>query len=78
MARRRIRSHRLLRLIPRTRAVAAICQPSRFVQGDVRTNWTDRNIIPYYKGTWARIRRVGGGAEHRDTISFKSRRYDRV
>jgi hypothetical protein len=27
------------------------------VQGDVTTNWTDRNIIPYYKGTWASIRR---------------------
>ena len=48
------------------------------VQGDVTTNWTDRNIIPYYKGTWASIRRAGSGAEHRDTISFKSRRYDRV
>ena len=48
------------------------------VHGDVTTNWTDRNIIPYYKGTWASIRRSGSGAEHRDTISFKSRRYDRV
>lgn len=48
------------------------------VQGDVTTNWTDRNIIPYYKGTWASIRRVGGGDDHRKTISFKSRRYDRV
>jgi arsenite oxidase large subunit len=48
------------------------------VQGDVVTNWTDRNIIPYYKGTWASIRKVGGGAEHRELISFKSRRYDRV
>ena len=26
------------------------------VQDDVTTNWTDRNIIPYYKGTWASIR----------------------
>ena len=48
------------------------------IQGDVTTNWTDRNIIPYYKGTWASIRKVGGGAEHRKTISFKSRRFDRV
>jgi arsenite oxidase large subunit len=47
-------------------------------QGDVTTNWNNRNIIPYYKGTWANIRRVGGGAEHRETISFKSRRYDQV
>jgi len=44
------------------------------VQGDVTTNWTDRNIIPNYKGAWASIRRVSGGDEHRTTISFKSRR----
>jgi arsenite oxidase large subunit len=48
------------------------------VQGDVTTNWTDRNIIPYYKGTWASIRRVGSVADHKKAISFKSRRYDRV
>jgi arsenite oxidase large subunit len=54
------------------------CGYGNGVQGDVTTNWTDRNIIPYYKGTWASIRRIGGGAEHRETISFKSRRYDRV
>ena len=48
------------------------------VQGDVTTNWTDRNIIPYYKGTWANIRRVGGQDQAKRTISFKSRRYDRV
>jgi arsenite oxidase large subunit len=48
------------------------------VQGNVTTNWTDRNIIPYYKGTWANIRRVGGQDDFRKTISFKSRRYDRV
>ena len=29
------------------------------VVGDVVTDWTDRNIIPYYKGTWADVRRVG-------------------
>jgi arsenite oxidase large subunit len=48
------------------------------VQGDVTTNWTDRNVIPYYKGTWANIRRVGPADDHKKTISFKSRRYDRV
>ena len=48
------------------------------VQGDVTTNWTDRNIIPYYKGTWASVRRIGPVADHKKTISFKSRRYDRV
>ena len=47
------------------------------VQGNVTTNWTDRNIIPYYKGTWASIRRVGTIADHKKEISFKSRRYDR-
>ena len=45
------------------------------IAGDVVTEWTDRNIIPYYKGTWANVRRVGGGDEFRKTTSFKSRRY---
>ncbi|RMD69324.1 MAG: arsenate reductase (azurin) large subunit, partial [Gammaproteobacteria bacterium] len=27
--------------------------------GDVVTEWTDENVVPYYKGTWANIRRVG-------------------
>lgn len=44
------------------------------VQGDVTTNWTDRNIIPYYKGTWADIRRVGVDASATTRISLKSRR----
>jgi arsenite oxidase large subunit len=35
------------------------------VQGNVTTNWTDRNIIPYYKETWASIRRVGTIADHK-------------
>ncbi|MBI3525348.1 MAG: arsenate reductase (azurin) large subunit [Betaproteobacteria bacterium] len=45
------------------------------IAGDVVTEWTDRNIIPYYKGTWADIRRIGGGDHFRKTTSFKSRRY---
>jgi len=45
------------------------------IAGDVVTEWTDRNVIPYYKGTWANLRRVGGGDEFRKTTSFKSRRY---
>ncbi|HEX8012808.1 MAG TPA: arsenate reductase (azurin) large subunit [Casimicrobiaceae bacterium] len=45
------------------------------IVGDVVTEWTDRNIIPYYKGTWADLRRVGGGEEFRKTTSFKSRRW---
>jgi arsenite oxidase large subunit len=47
------------------------------VMGDVTTNWTDRNVIPYYKGTWASLRRVGK-AQGAHKISFKSRRYDRI
>jgi arsenite oxidase large subunit len=62
---------------------AAIKQSHTFMQfgwyngvvGDVVTEWTDRNIIPYYKGTWASIRRIGGGEQFRKTVSFKSRRY---
>jgi arsenite oxidase large subunit len=46
------------------------------VQGDVTTNWTDRNIIPYYKGTWADIRRVGVEVSAPRRISLKSRRND--
>jgi arsenite oxidase large subunit len=46
------------------------------VQGDVTTNWTDRNIIPYYKGTWADVRRIGPLADAARRISLKSRRND--
>lgn len=46
------------------------------IAGDVVTDWTDRNFVPYYKGTWASIRRIGGGEEFRKTASFKSRRYN--
>jgi len=45
------------------------------IVGDTVTNWTDRNVIPYYKGTWADIRRIGGGEHYRKIASFKSRRY---
>ena len=45
------------------------------VAGDVVTDWTDRNIIPYYKGTWADVRRVGSLEEFKRTVSFKDRRY---
>ncbi|TRZ67772.1 MAG: arsenate reductase (azurin) large subunit [Rhodocyclaceae bacterium] len=45
------------------------------IAGDVVTEWTDRNVVPYYKGTWANIRRIGGGENFRKTTSFKSRRY---
>lgn len=45
------------------------------IQGDITTDWTDRNIIPYYKGTWANLRRVGSMDEYKRTVSFKSRQF---
>ena len=45
------------------------------IQGDVTTTWTDRHIIPYYKGTWANIRRVGAMEDYKRTVSFKNRRF---
>ena len=46
------------------------------VASDVVTEWTDRNVIPYYKGTWASVRRVGALEEYKRGTSFKPRRYD--
>lgn len=43
--------------------------------GDVVTSWTDRNYIPYYKGTWADIRKVSSMKDYKETVSFKRRRY---
>lgn len=43
--------------------------------GDVVTDWTDRNVVPYYKGTWANIRKVGTMEDYKKTVSFKRRRY---
>ena len=45
------------------------------IAGDVTTPWTDRNVVPYYKGTWASVRRVGNLEEFKQTVSFKGRRY---
>lgn len=45
------------------------------VHGDVVTDWVDRNVVPYYKGTWASIKRVGSVEEYKSTISFKDRRF---
>ena len=45
------------------------------VMGDLVTPWTDRNHIPYYKGTWADIRRIGKIDDYADKVSFKRRRY---
>ncbi len=46
------------------------------VVGDVVTPWTDRNLIPYYKGTWADMRKVGSMRDYKRTVSFKRRRFD--
>jgi arsenite oxidase large subunit len=46
------------------------------IAGDVTTEWTDRNIIPYYKGTWASVRRVGSIEEYKRTVSTKRRAFD--
>lgn len=43
------------------------------IQGDVTTDWTDRNVVPYYKGTWANLRRVGSMDSYKRDISFKDR-----
>lgn len=45
------------------------------VAGDVVTEWVDRNVVPYYKGTWASVKKVGTVETWRRTISFKERRY---
>ncbi|MCW7540989.1 arsenate reductase (azurin) large subunit [Aquabacterium sp. A7-Y] len=43
--------------------------------GDVTSDWTDRNLIPYYKGAWASIRRVGSISEYQSLTSFKPRNF---
>ncbi len=45
------------------------------IVGDVVTEWTDRNHIPYYKGTWADLRKVGSMDDYKKTVSFKRRRF---
>ncbi len=45
------------------------------VAGDVTTEAVDENVVPYYKGTWADIRRVGRMDDYKATVSFRSRRY---
>ena len=45
------------------------------VHGDVVTSWVDRNVVPYYKGTWASIKRVGSVDDWKQNISFKERRF---
>ena len=45
------------------------------IAGNVTTDWVDRNVVPYYKGTWGSIRRVGTVEEYKATVSLKERRY---
>lgn len=45
------------------------------VAGDVVTSWVDRNVVPYYKGTWGSVKRVGSVEDWKRSISFKERRY---
>lgn len=45
------------------------------VAGDVVTPWVDRNVVPYYKGTWASVQRIGSVEDWKESISFKERRY---
>ncbi|MBA2672377.1 arsenate reductase (azurin) large subunit [Ramlibacter sp.] len=47
----------------------------RGVAGNVTTPWVDRNVVPYYKGTWASIRRVGSMEEWKQHVSLKERRF---
>jgi len=43
--------------------------------GNIVTEWTDRNKVPYYKGVFADMRRVGSVEEYKRTISLKSKRF---
>lgn len=45
------------------------------IAGDVTTAAVDRNVVPYYKGTWADLRRIGTMADYRQRVTFKSRRF---
>lgn len=48
------------------------------IQGNVTTDWVDRNIIPYYKGTWGSIRKVGSIERYKKSVSTKRRAFDNV
>lgn len=45
------------------------------VVGDLVSDWTDENRVPYYKGTWASLRKAGRLADYARTTTFKSRRW---
>jgi arsenite oxidase large subunit len=45
------------------------------IAGNVTTDWVDRNVVPYYKGTWGSIRRVGTVEDYKATVTLKERRF---
>ena len=45
------------------------------IAGDVTTPWVDRNAVPYYKGSWTSVHRVGSVADFKNTVPLKSRRF---
>lgn len=55
--------------------VFMVCMFKEGVMGDVVTEAVDENIVPYYKGTWGNIRRIGKLEDYRRTVSFKNRHY---
>lgn len=45
------------------------------IQDNVTTTWTDRDIVPYYKGMWAKVRRVGSMEDYKQTVRLKNLRH---
>jgi arsenite oxidase large subunit len=45
------------------------------IAGDLTSDWTDRNLIPYYKGAWASLQRIGSIDDYQLHTSFKRRAY---
>lgn len=43
--------------------------------GDLVTDWTDRNVVPYYKGVWGNLRKVSNMSDYKQKVSFKRRHY---
>ncbi len=43
--------------------------------GNLVTDWTDRNKVPYYKGVFGEMRRLGSLEDYKRTISLKEKRF---
>ena len=43
--------------------------------GNLVTPWTDQNMLPWYKGTWATVKLVSRHTNLAENISFKARGY---